>query len=102
MAGEPVTQGIFFETIAQMRKDFEERHRHMRQDIQDGFDKIAEKMDDHAKEDRAVEKRVQRIEDNTDFKKEEARKAAAITSTTITGLVVVGWEVVKRTILGWK
>ena len=99
--GDPVTQGMFFEAMAQMRQDFETRHRHVREDIHAGFEKISDKLDQHAADDRAVEKRVTLMEAAVDFKKEEARKAAAVTSLGISGLVIVAVEALKHAV-GWS
>lgn len=99
--GEPVTQGMFFEALTQMRKDFEERHRHIREDIQAGFVSLSEKLEHHAAEDHKVESRVQRIEDRAESAAEQIRKKTAWQAMGISGLIVVGVEAFKH-VMGWK
>ncbi len=100
--GDPVTQGMFFEALNQMRKDFEERHRHIRDDINDGFRLLGNKLDEHADDDRKVEKRVTHLEEVAENEREQSRKIAAYQSLGIAALLTAGWEVLKRGMLGWK
>ena len=96
-----LSQSIFFETIAQLRKDLQENHSRLRQDMTEGFHVLASKIETHAKETRGVENRVLVIE--TERKGEQAATlkqgawAALIGATGLTAL----WEVVKH-IWGWK
>ncbi len=100
--GEPVTQGMFFEALTQMRKDFDERHRHIRDDINEGFRVLGDKLDHHEAEDRAVERRVQRIEDRAESHDAEQTKRSGMQSLGIAALLVAVWEIIKHKIIGWN
>lgn len=71
---EPVTQGQFFEAMRQQSASFEERHRHIREDIKDGFQALTEKIDEHVKEDRVVADAVLRIQTERKIEKDAAVK----------------------------
>ncbi len=97
--GDPVTQAMFFQALDQMRKDFEERHRHIRDDINEGFRSLGDKLDNHAAEDRDVERRVQYMENSAQFVKESARKSAAWYALGISSLVGVLIEGIRHIFL---
>lgn len=84
---DPLTQSQFYAAMVEFRKEFAETfqasHARLREDMNTGFRDMGLKFDSHEREDRAVEKRVTRIE--------EQREAAAkeITSrTTWIGILV--------------
>lgn len=87
---EPVTQGQFFEAIKQLREDHTAAHARLRETIETGFEKFGERFDLHEKEDRAVEKRVTRIETEREIEATHAVKRASwigfIAATVMTAL----------------
>lgn len=98
--GDPVTQGLFLESMQQLRADFEKRHRDQRQDMTDGFNKLADKFDAHAREDAAVERRVLVIETERKDEESVAAKrgmwAGIIAGAGVTSL----FEIIKSSFMG--
>ena len=92
---EPVTQGIFFETINQLRKDFQESHGRLRRDMTEGFADLSSKLDVHAKDDQDVADRVLVIE--TERKGEQSQSMKRGTWAALLGAagLTAAWE-------GWK
>lgn len=98
---EPVTQVQFYDAMRSLSSEMQDYHRRQREHIDVQVAHLVDVFEEHKTDDLAVKERVQRIEDATEFKKEEARKSAAVTS----GMMAVGitaiWETVRH-MVGWK
>lgn len=94
--GDPVTQGQFFESMEQIRTLIDAKHSSMREYVGERSDKIEAAMTEHAKEDRAVEKRVTVIETERAMESRQALKRATAIGA-VTAFVATGfWKVVEH------
>lgn len=88
---DPVSQGIFFERMEQLQRQFIDSHTRLRHSMEAGFDDLRQKLDDHAKDDQKVADRVLVIE--TERKSEQAQAvrrgtwAGLLSATGLTALL---------------
>ena len=101
MNSEPVTQTMFFEALSQMRKDFDDRHRNLRNDITAGFHEVSEKLDKHIADDLLIANDVLVIKTQRDSEAAGAIKKQTWIAGIITTSAIAVWEIVKH-IIGWK
>lgn len=71
-----VTSAEFFREMQIIRDHIDDKHRSIRETMENRFDVLATKLDDHARDDRAVEIRVHTIEVERTLEKGQAVKRA--------------------------
>ena len=78
-----------FNELSMLKDETKERHERLRGDMKSGFDLLVVKLDQHAKDDAAVEKRVTIIEtQRTDEEKQAVRRgtwAGILAAAGLTG-----------------
>ena len=95
-----ITQGMFFEAINQLRKDFAEAHARLRTDMTAGFGDLSSKLDAHAKDDQAVADRVLVMETERKGEQSQAMKRGTVAALLGAAGLTGAWEGFKR-MAGW-
>lgn len=94
--GEPVTQGQFFERMAQLEEKMQDYHRRQRDHIDAQTEKLEAAFQTHETEDRAIADRVLMIETERGIEKTNAMRHGAIAGTVAAGLILGLVESFKR------
>lgn len=99
--GEPVTQLQFYEEMQKLRGDFQVMQTLLRGSMTEGFTGLSDKLDAHAKDDAAVEKRVTRIEIERQGEQNQAMKRGTWAAMIGAAGLTAAWEAVKH-VAGWR
>lgn len=94
----PVTQLQFYEEMQKLRSDFQSMHTRTREQMTEGFLRMGEKLDAHAKEDLLVDRRVLTLENAREFEKSAAAKRGAWAGLVTSSGIMIIWTIVKSSL----
>lgn len=97
---DPVSQELFFQVTTDMRREWDERHKTMRGDINHGFDRLALQLESHARDDKDVADRLLIVETQREAEKAEVVRRSTWMALTASAALTAGWQMVKH-MMGW-
>ena len=91
-----VSSSEFYTTIEKLRELIEARHRSIRDDLENRFDRLDVALEDHKAEDRKIADLVLRIMTQREEEQKQAVKTSTWVALLVSGGLTVVWQMIAK------